>query len=70
LRRAIAVNKILEKRKSFTSALIHDSMLIDFSLEDKDLIDEIVNEFGQTDLGMFKVNASIGLSFGNMKRFR
>jgi hypothetical protein len=45
-------------------------MLIDFSLEDKDLIDEIVNEFGQTDLGMFKVNASIGLSFGNMKRFR
>jgi hypothetical protein len=70
LRRAIAVNKILEKRKSFTSALIHDSMLIDFSLEDKDLIDEIINEFGQTDLGMFKVNASIGLSFGNMKRFR
>ena len=70
LRRAIAVNKILEKRKSFTSALIHDSMLIDFSLEDKDLIDEIINEFGQTDLGMFKVNASIGLNFGNMKRFR
>ena len=70
LRRAIAVNKILKNRKSFTMGLIHDSIVIDFSREDRDLIDILIKEFGNTDLGLFKVNASLGTHFGNMKRFR
>ena len=70
LRRAIAVNKLLENKKSFTMGLIHDSMVIDFHREDKDLIDDIIKEFGNTDLGKFKVNASLGTHFGNLKRFR
>ena len=70
LRRAIAVNKLLEGKKSFTMGLIHDSMVIDFAREDKDLIDNLVEEFGNTDLGIFKVNASLGTNFGNMKRFK
>ena len=70
LRRAIAVNKLLENKKSFTMGLIHDSMVIDFHREDKDLIDEIIKEFGDTDLGKFKVNTSLGTHFGNLKRFR
>ena len=68
LRRAIAVNKILEKRKSFTTALIHDSMLIDFSREDKDILKELIKEFANTDLGIFKVNCSVGNNFGNMRK--
>jgi hypothetical protein len=68
LRRAIAVNKILEKRKSFTTALIHDSMLIDFSREDKDILKELIKEFSNTDLGIFKVNCSVGNNFGNMRK--
>jgi len=70
LRRAIAVNRLLEKRNSFTAALIHDSMVIDFDRNDKDLLDEVIAEFGNTDLGKFKVNTSLGTNFGNMKRFR
>ena len=70
LRRAIAVNKLLKNKKSFTMGLIHDSMVIDFHREDKALIDEIVEEFGKTELGNFKVNVSLGTHFGNLKRFR
>ena len=70
LRRAIAINKLLKNRKSLTLALIHDSIVIDFAREDKDILEELIREFGNTDLGQFKVNASLGTNFGNMKRFR
>jgi hypothetical protein len=70
LRRAIAVNKLLKGRKSFTMGLIHDSMVIDFDRNDKDLLEELMVEFGNTDLGIFKVNASLGTNFGNMRKFR
>ena len=70
LRRAIAVNKLLEGRKSFTMGLIHDSMVIDFDRKDKDILENLIKEFGNTDLGIFKVNASLGTSFGNMVKFR
>ena len=70
LRRAIAVNKLLEGRKSFTMGLIHDSMVIDYAHDDKDILEDLIKEFQDTDLGIFKVNASLGTHFGNMKRFR
>ena len=70
LRRAIAVNKLLEGRKSFTMGLIHDSMVIDFDRNDKDILENLIKEFGNTELGIFKVNASLGTSFGNMVKFR
>ena len=70
LRRAIAVNKLLEGRKSFTMGLIHDSMVIDFDRNDKDILENLIKEFGNTDLGIFKVNASLGTNFGNMRKFR
>ena len=70
LRRAIAVNKLLEGRKSFTMGLIHDSMVIDFDRNDKDILENLIKEFGNTDLGIFKVNGRLGTSFGNMVKFR
>ena len=70
LRRAIAVNKLLEHRNSFTMGLIHDSMIIDFDRSDKDILNNIIEEFSETKLGKFKVNVSLGTHFGNMKRFR
>jgi hypothetical protein len=70
LRRAVAVNKLLEGRKSFTMGLIHDSMVIDFDRNDKDILEDLIKEFGNTDLGIFKVNASLGTNFGNMRKFR
>ena len=70
LRRAIATNKLLEGKKSFTMGLIHDSMVIDFAREDKDLLENLSKEFGNTDLGIFKVNTSLGTNFGNMRKFK
>ena len=32
--------------------------------------EDLIKEFQDTDLGIFKVNASLGTHFGNMKRFR
>ena len=42
LRRAIAVNKLLENKKSFTMGLIHDSMVIDFDRNDKDILENLI----------------------------
>mgnify|MGYP003663234934 CR=1 FL=1 len=70
LRRAIAVNKLLEGKKSFTMGLIHDSIVIDFAREDKAMLPDLINVFGETDLGNFKVNTRVGTNFGNMKRMR
>ena len=50
--------------------LIHDSIVIDFAREDKGILENLIKEFGNTDLGIFKVNASLGTSFGNMVKFR
>tara|TARA_R110000824_G_scaffold179668_1_gene359956 strand:+ start:2149 stop:3351 length:1203 start_codon:yes stop_codon:yes gene_type:complete len=70
LRRAVAVNKLLAGRNSFTMGLIHDSMVIDFDRKDKDILENLIKEFGNTDLGIFKVNTSVGTSFGNMAKLR
>ena len=70
LRRAIAVNNFLQKRKSFTTALIHDSMVIDFSKEDKESLEDMIRIFSDTDIGIFKTNVSVGTNFGNMKKFK
>jgi len=69
LRRAIAINKLLHKRKTKITALIHDSILLDFAKEDKDIFKGLIKEFGNTDLGVFKVNVSLGTDFGNMRKF-
>lgn len=70
LRRAIEVNNALRTKKSFTTALIHDSMVIDFSKEDKGCLEQIIEVFSDTDIGKFKTNVSVGTNFGNMKRFK
>ena len=70
LRRAIAVNKLLEGKKSKIVFCIHDSLVIDFSDEDKDSLLNIVKEFSQTDFGTFKVNIQAGKNFGEMKEMK
>lgn len=66
-RRVYEVHKLLKNTKSFVAALIHDSLLIDLSIEDKGLLCEIINTFGKTDLGEWKINCKVGNTFGNMK---
>ena len=70
LRQMIKVNEILQKKKSFISFSIHDSLVIDFSVEDIDLFKDIFNEFSDTALGTYKTNVSTGKTFGNMEQIK
>ncbi len=45
LEKAVKIDKILEGRKSFISFIIHDELVIDYSDEDRDLIQKIKSEF-------------------------
>ena len=68
LRGAIKIWKLIKDRKSNVSFTIHDSLVLDYSEEDRDLLNQIVDTFSKNDLGTFKVNVSMGRNFGNMKK--
>jgi hypothetical protein len=68
LKRAIDIFKLLMNKKSYIAFTLHDSLVIDFSLEDKDLLGEIIQLFKNTDLGEYAVNVSMGKNFKDMRR--
>ena len=70
LRSMIKVFNLLKDRKSHIAFSVHDSLVIDFDMEDKDLLSEMVNVFSETDLAKFKVNMSIGKDYGSMRTKR
>jgi len=70
LRRVLEIDKLLENRKSKVAFMIHDSLVIDLSKEDRDLLDDIEKTFSNTELGLFKTNVSIGKDFGNMRKIK
>ncbi len=66
------MNKIfiaLEGKKSFIAFPMHDSLIIDWSLEDKEMITPLIKEFQDTELGTYKTNVRIGRNFGGMKKY-
>ena len=63
----IKVSKALRGSKSYVAFPIHDSIVIDFSMEDGDKLKELVKIFSQTELGDFKVNIRAGKDFGSLK---
>lgn len=67
LNSAIKLDKVLEKRKSFISFCIHDSVILDMSAEDKELLTQCVSEFSNTRFGKIKTNISLGKNFGEMR---
>ena len=67
LKRAIKIDKMLETKKSNIAFTLHDSLVIDLSLEDKGMMRELIKIFGATDLGEYVVNVSAGKNFGQMK---
>tara|TARA_R100000008_G_scaffold86183_1_gene78281 strand:+ start:1450 stop:2658 length:1209 start_codon:yes stop_codon:yes gene_type:complete len=66
LRRMVQIGELLENRKTNIAFGVHDSLVLDFSAEDKDILKELINVFASTDLGKFKVNLKAGKNFGNM----
>ena len=67
LKQTLKLDKLLEGKKSYITAVIHDSVLIDYDEEDKDILKELVSTYGKTSFGDFKVNISVGLNYGEMK---
>lgn len=70
LRRVLKVDEFLKDKKSNICFTIHDSLVIDFTEEEKYLIPEIKKIFADTELGTFKVNISAGKDFGKMKELK
>ena len=65
---AMNISKELCNKKSFVSFCIHDSVVIDMSTEEKNLVEDLVEKFSGTKFGNLKVNLSIGKDFGNMRK--
>jgi len=70
LEQMIKINKILKNKKSFISFIVHDSIVIDLSKEDKSLVQDLVDTFTKTKLGDFPVNISIGKDYGNLRKIK
>ena len=68
LKRAIDIFKLLKQKKSYVAFTLHDSLVIDMSLEDKHMLNSLISVFENTDLGEYRVNISAGRNFGDMKR--
>ena len=68
LTQAIKINEFLKNTKSFVSFTIHDSLVVDLSIEDKKLIDDIVLQFSDTEHGKYLINVMIGKNFGDMRK--
>jgi len=69
LERFIRVSNFLRATKSHVAFVVHDSVVIDLHREDKSLIPTLKEMFGDTKLGQFKVNCSLGKNLGTMKEF-
>ena len=64
----IDVWDFLKGRTTHVAFCIHDSLILDFSIEDKPLLEGIIDTFSNTELGGFKANVSIGKNFGEMRK--
>ena len=69
LDRFIKVSNFLRATRSHVAAVVHDSVIIDLHRDDRRLIPQLKEMFGNTRLGKFKVNCSIGKNLGQMKEF-
>ena len=70
LRNILKIFHLLKDRKSSVKFCLHDSVIIDFSDEDRDIIYEIKDLFCNTPLGVFPSNIKAGKNFGDMKELK
>ena len=67
LDRASAIQRYCKGLKTNVAFLVHDSIVLDVPLEEKERIKEIVQIFENTKLGKFKVNINVGRNLGELK---
>jgi hypothetical protein len=66
LDRASAIHKYCKRLKTNVAFLVHDSIVLDVPLSEKQRIKEIVEIFENTKLGKFKVNVKAGKTLGDL----
>jgi len=64
------ISRFLSNSRSFVTAVVHDSVVIDLDKEERHLIPQLKQIFEDTKLGKFKVNVSLGKNLGQMKEFK
>jgi len=70
LRQLIKVHNLLADSRSYVAFSLHDSLIIDFAKEDKDILNKVFDVFSKTDLGDFAISISAGKNFGDMKKVK
>ena len=70
LDRFCKISNFLRATRSHVAFVVHDSVVIDLHQNDRFLIPQLSDMFGDTKLGRFKVNCSLGKNLGGMKEFR
>lgn len=64
---AYYIEKMLKNKKSSIAFTLHDSIVIDMSREDAQMLKDIKSQFEETRWGPFKSTCKIGKSFGTLK---
>jgi len=67
LTQLMKIDNMLQDRKSFISFCVHDSAVIDFSDEDRDILKNVVRAFTKTHFGDFKSNLNAGKNYGSLR---
>jgi hypothetical protein len=70
LDRAVALDKMLEGKKSKVSFIVHDEIVLDISNEDRYLIPKLKEVFQRNKLGNFMANVKAGKSYGELKELK
>ncbi len=70
LHSAIKINKFLKDKKSFVHSVIHDSIIIDLTFAERQVLPTLLELFSDTKLGMFKTSIHIGNDFKNFERLQ
>lgn len=68
LEQAVKLDRLLKGKKSKIAFIIHDSIVVDVTKEDFNMMTTMLNCFANTRLGTFKVNVSGGKTFGEMRK--
>jgi hypothetical protein len=70
LDRFCKISNFLRATRSHVAFVVHDSVVIDLHKDDRRLIPQLSDMFGDTQLGRFKVNCSLGKNLGDMRDFK
>ena len=68
LQQAIKIHDHLRESKSYVAFCVHDSLVLDYSKDDQEQLQEIYRLFSDTLLGTFKASISAGKNYGTMKK--